>query len=92
MSRKRKLFKALSVFLCVLLLFEFSSGIHANAEGNIEHVFDASDFTLAMKKAKDGDIIIIFGEIKINGSFGSADKTITVRRENEDSRDRKSVV
>lgn len=86
MSRKRKLFKALSVFLCVLLLFEFSSGIHANAEGNIEYVFDASSFTLAMKKAKDGDIIIIYGEIKINGSFGSADKTITVRRENEDSR------
>lgn len=86
MSRKRKLFKALSVFLCVLLLFEFSSGIHANAEENIEYVFDASSFTLAMKKAKDGDIIIIYGEIKINGSFGSADKTITVRRENEDSR------
>lgn len=86
MSRKRKMAKMFLAFMCAFLFLGFGSGICANAESNLEFAYSSSDFGFAVKKAKDGDRIIIVGEIKVSGSFGSADKTVKVERFNEDSR------
>lgn len=85
MNRKRKLFRALSVIVCVVLMFELFSSMRADAEESVQYVHDSRSLISAIATAKDGDIIVFDGMITISENVGSLEKTVTLRRDNGNS-------
>lgn len=88
MNRKKKLLRVIAVAICLVLIMGVNVGISAaeTESNNIEDVFDQNDLINAFKGAKDGDIIIIHGEVTAYGDLGIPDGKVTIMRMDADSR------
>lgn len=89
MNGKKKLFRVLSMLVCMVLAFQLCSVVGASAEPTQDYpiVSNATQFLQAIAEAKDGDIIGISDAINFyNGMIiGDENKKITVIRESEEA-------
>lgn len=88
MNRKKKILRVVAAVICLVLLMGVNVGISAaeTESNNIEDVFDQNDLISAFKGAKDGDIIIIHGDVTAYGDLGIPDGKVTIKRMDADSR------
>lgn len=88
MNMKKKLLRVITMAICLVVIMGVNVGISAaeTESNNIEDVFDQNDLINAFKGAKDGDIIIIHGEVTAYGDLGIPDGKVTIMRMDADSR------
>lgn len=87
MNRKKKLLRVIAAVICLVLIMGVNVGISAaDTESNFEMVSDAYELESAIKRADEGDEIILLHEITISNDLPVPDGKITITRLDPNSR------
>ena len=87
MNMKKKLLRVVAVVICLVLIMGVNVGISAaDTESNFEMVSDAYELESAIKRADEGDEIILLHEITISNDLPVPDGKITITRLDPNSR------
>ena len=71
MNRKKKLLRVIAMTICLVLIMGVNVGISAaETESNFEMVSNAYELESAIKRADEGDEIILLHEIEISNDKG----------------------
>lgn len=78
----KRFFKFISMVVCLTLLFGLTKGVMvANAtENTVESVTDQQSFISALEYAKEGDIILIHGEIVLGVDIEAPKEQVIIQR------------
>lgn len=87
MNRKKKLLRVVAAVICLVLIMGVNVGISAaDTESNFEMVSDAYELESAIKRADEGDEIILLHEIEISNDLPVPDGKIIITRLDPNSR------
>ena len=87
MNRKKKLLRVIAVVICLVLIMGANVGISAaETESNFEMVSNAYELESAIKRADEGDEIILLHEIEISNDLPVPDGKIIITRLDPNSR------